>query len=96
MNTGVEIVLWVIAGVSARTVLPYLQTLKENPETKFDKAFLVPAVASLVISLLAVPFVLPSVPANSEWWTVYCIAFTGSYAVNDLLRTAQKLATVKK
>lgn len=77
-----------VAGILGRTVVPYLQTLRDEPNTQFDRKFLVPAVISLVLSLLTAPFVLGQLPSGADW----IAAFVFGWGANDISREAIKLA----
>ena len=51
-----------VLGALARTLVPYLETLRDNPETSFDRKFLVPPVVSCVIALVTLPLALSALP----------------------------------
>jgi len=91
MTESITTVLLIVAGVFARTLLPYLMMLIENHNQPFDKKFLIPAGVSLVVSLILVPFIMPSIDTSLPWFSIYSTAFTSSYILNDLARMAQKL-----
>jgi hypothetical protein len=86
------IIVAALLGITSRTVLPFLQTLKESPETKFDRKFLVPAVVSVIISLVFAPFVLLSVPLDAApTLQGMLITFAAAWGVTDVGRQGQKL-----
>ena len=63
----VVIYIFCILGIVSRTLLPFFQTLRDEPNTKWDNKFLVPPVASLVINLMIAPFVFRELPAGADW-----------------------------
>lgn len=92
MNTFL-VVLVALLGVLSRTLIPYLQTLKENPETTWDKKFYVPMLVSLVISALGFPLILGQLPP--EIWesasvAMYATVYAAAWGLTDITRTSQK------
>lgn len=90
------VIIAVLFGIVARTLIPFLQVLKENPETKFDRKFVVPAVATLIVSLLVSPFVFVALPPEqvnqtSPTFISLCVLFVAAWGTNDVLRQVQKL-----
>lgn len=89
------VVAAVLAGILARTILPFLQTLRDNPDTKFDKAFLVPAVVSVVIALITSPFIFAALPADQLGNAApdlldLALLFAAAWGLTDVAREAQK------
>lgn len=82
------VIAWVGVGVIARVIVPYLQTLKEHPDTKFDKAFLVPPLISAVISVITLPLVLDKMPMDVS---SPIAAFVWGWGSTDVIREIQKL-----
>jgi hypothetical protein len=58
------VIIAVLLGIVARTVLPYLQTLRDNPDTPFDRKFFMPAVITVLMALLTSPLVFAAIPAD--------------------------------
>jgi hypothetical protein len=84
----VVIYIFCILGIVSRTLLPFFQTLRDEPNTKWDNKFLVPPVASLVINLMIAPFVFRELPAGADWITAYIIG----WGVQDICREVAKSA----
>lgn len=88
----------VLLGILARTVLPYLQTLRDNPGTKFDRAFFVPAVVTVLISLITAPLVFAALPQDqlnnvAPTFTDLTLLFVAAWGTTDVVREGQKLIT---
>jgi uncharacterized membrane protein YkvI len=86
----------VLLGIAARTVVPFLQTLRENPEKKFDRKFVVPAVVTLLIAALTSPFVFAALPAEqlnnaAPTFTSLMLLFVAAWGTTDVIRESQKL-----
>lgn len=95
------VIIAVLFGIVARTVIPYLQTLKENPETKFDRAFLIPAVVTLIIAILSSPLVFAALPQDqlnnpSPTFTDAMLLFVAAWGMTDVARAGQKLFSSPK
>lgn len=88
MDTIIGIYIACLLGIAARTIVPYLMELKDNPEMQFDRKFLVPAIVAVIINLLAAPFVLQQLPGGTNW----IAAFIFGWGMNDISRDAIKLA----
>lgn len=91
----VLVILAVLLGIIARTVLPYLQTLRDAPETKFDRAFLVPAVVTLVIAILTSPLVFAALPQDqlsnpTPTFADAMLLFVAAWGTTDVVREGQK------
>jgi len=87
MNETTTIYIACALGVLARTLAPYLLTLKDKPDTKFDRKFLVPVIISVVINFFVAPFVFAQLPAGATWIG----AFTFGWGATDVSRDAIKL-----
>jgi hypothetical protein len=87
MNETTTIYIASVLGIVARTLVPFLLTIKDNPETKFDRKFLVPVIISVVINLLVAPFVFEQLPAGATWTG----AFIFGWGTTDISRDAMKL-----
>jgi hypothetical protein len=82
------------SGVLIRTVLPYLATLKENPDTKFDSKFLVPPLVSCVIALFTLPLLLTQLPPalleSAMTMQAFLAIFAAAWGTTDIAREVQK------
>jgi hypothetical protein len=90
------VIIAVLLGIAGRTVVPYLETLREKPDTKFDRAFLIPPVVSLVIGLIISPLVLSVIPPEQlQVATLPGMAavFASAWGMTDIVRSGQKLIT---
>lgn len=88
------IILAAVLGIVGRTILPYLQTLQAHPDTKFDRAFLVPPIVSVIIALIAAPLALSAIAPES--WEIVTFQgmlgiFVAAWGATDLSRSGQKL-----
>ena len=79
-----------------RTLVPSLETLRDNPETPFDRRFLVPPVVSCVIALITLPLALSALP--KELLESAALSTSGLVAVflavrgaTDVVRSGQKV-----
>jgi len=79
--------LFVAVGIAARVLVPYLQALREHPETKFDKKYLVPIVISLVLNVMLVPTIVKTLPVGTD----YLLGFLAGWATTDVSREGTKL-----
>lgn len=91
----VLVIISLLLGIIARTVLPYLQTLRDAPETKFDRAFLVPAIVTLVIAALTSPFVFVALPQDqlnnpAPTFADAMVLFVTAWGMTDVVREGQK------
>lgn len=93
MSNTLIVVLVALLGVMGRVLVPYLQALKENPTIKFDRLFLVPAIASALIAAVGLPLILASLP-DSAWLATdvkaYVLVFVGAWGLTDMGRSLQK------
>lgn len=92
MNTFL-VVLMALLGVLSRTLIPYLQAKRDNPELPWDKKFYIPMLMSLIISGLGFPLVLSQLPA--EIWEaasvpMYAVIYASAWGLTDMSRTGQK------
>lgn len=92
----VLVIVAVLLGIVARTVIPFLQVLKENPQTKFDRAFLVPAAVSVVIALIVSPLVFAAIPEsqlNDASPTIgsLVLLWVSGWGMTDVIRQGQIL-----
>ena len=97
MNVTYVVLLVAVLAAVARTLVPYLQTLRDNPETTFDKKFLIPPVVSCVIALLTLPVSLASLPPellqpSTLSLSLLVAVFVAVWGVTDIARLFQKLA----
>ena len=84
------IYMWVGLGVLARVLLPYLNSMKEGKLPKWEAKYLLPPIMSVVISLVTLPLVLETMPAESMRQFA---AFAFGWANTDMSRFVQKLVT---
>ena len=76
--------------------MPYLETLRDNPETSFDRKFLVPPVVSCVIALITLPLALSALPKelveSPVLTTCGLVAvFLAVWGATDVVRSGQKV-----
>ena len=97
MNPTVVVLIVAASGALARTLVPYLETLKDNPDTPFNRKFLIPPVVSSVISLVTLPLALSALPREmleSPTLSISGLAaiFLAVWGATDIARTVQKAA----
>lgn len=97
MNSTVVVVVTAVVAIVARTLIPYLLTLRDQPDTKFDRKFLIPPIVSCIIALLTLPVSLSALPPELLQPTVPGLSlivsvFVAVWGVTDVVRTVQKLA----
>ncbi len=96
-STATFVVLLVAAlGALARTLVPYLETLRDAPDTAFDRKFLVPPLVSCVIALITLPLALSALPKDlieSPTLSVSGLVavFLAVWGATDMARSGQKL-----
>ncbi len=100
MSPTVFVVTVSIAAALARTLVPFLQTLRDNPETKFDRQFLVPPIVSSVIAVITLPIALSSLPPElmspaSLNLSIGVAIFLAVWGATDITREIQKLLAVR-
>ncbi len=99
MNVETIAAIAFILGPIGRTAWDYLWKLKENPETQFDRKYIVTLAASLGISLIVGIFYLPSVLGNiPEGSTAYIFfsTFSTGFTLNHLINTAVSSTTTSE
>ena len=79
-----------------RTLVPYLETLRDNPETSFDRKFLVPPAVSCVIALITLPLALSALPKElMESATLSAsglvAVFLAVWGATDVVRSGRKV-----
>lgn len=89
------VIIAVLLGIVARTVIPFLQTLRDAPDTKFDRAFLVPAIVTLIIALLTSPLVFAALPQDQlnnpePTFADATLLFVAAWGMTDVVREGQK------
>ncbi len=89
------VIVAVLLGITARTVIPFLQTLRDNPETQFDRKFVIPAVMTLLIALITSPLVFAALPQDQfsnpdPTFGSLILLFTAAWGATDVIREAQK------
>ena len=94
------IIVAALAGVVARTLLPFLVTLRDNPNTPFDRAFLVPPLVSTLIAVFGLPLVLNALPpevlnATEQSLQLFTTVFVAAWGASDIVREGQKLLSGK-
>lgn len=93
MSSTVIVVGMALLGVLGRTLVPYLQTLKDKPETPFDRRFLLPAIASSLMAIIGLPLILAGLP-DSAWLATdvkaFVLVFVGAWGLTDIGRALQK------
>lgn len=89
------IVVAVLLGIIARTAVPFIQVLRDNPNTPFDRQFIIPAVMTLLIALLTSPLVFAALPRDqlnnpSPTFESLCLLFLAAWGTTDAIREGQK------
>lgn len=74
-------------GVVSRTWVPYLQALRDNPDIKFDKKFLLPALISALLNLFLVPAAITVAGPIPSFAAGYVLG----WGLQDISRAGQKL-----
>lgn len=89
------VILFAVLGIVARIVVPYLFVLKDHPETKFDRAYILPAIVSVLIGVLTSPLTIAALPPET-WQAVtpaaLCGVFLAAWGMTDIVRLGQKQA----
>lgn len=96
LNPIVVVLIVAASGALARTLVPFLQTLQENPEVKFDRKFLVPPIVACIISLITLPVALSAIPKDLIESPALSISglvavFLSVWGATDIVRSGQKL-----
>ena len=68
-----------VLGALARTLVPYLEQLRDNPDTQFDRKFLLLPLVSCIIALITLPLALSAMP--KELLEVPAVTSSGLIAV---------------
>jgi hypothetical protein len=90
------VIIAVLLGISGRTIVPYLEELRDKPETPFDRKFLIPPAVSLVIGLIMSPLVLSAIPPetlNQIGITGLAGIFAAAWGLTDIARSGQKVVS---
>jgi hypothetical protein len=94
MNNTLLIIVFALLGVLGRTITPYLQALKDNPNTPFDRKFLIPPIVSVVIAVITLPLILSALPADawlSNTIPGFVTVFVSAWGLTDIARAGQKV-----
>ncbi len=78
--------LGIFCGILARTFLPYLVKLKNNPKMKWNNKYLVSAGAGIILSII-----LTIAVAQYYELMSFGVAFAAAFTLQSLSRTTQKL-----
>jgi hypothetical protein len=93
MSNTVIVVFVALLGVICRALVPFLQVLKDQPETTFDRKFVVPAIVTIVIAIFGLPLVLSGMP-ESAWAAIdikgFVLVFVAAWGLTDIARAGQK------
>ena len=86
-----------LLGTVARTLFPFLVVLRDNPGTKFDRQFLVPALMSFLISVVTFPMIVTQLPAElietqNMTAVIFAMIFAAAWGLTDIAREGQKIA----
>jgi len=85
-----QIIVWVLAGILARTVVPYLIKLKDGT-LPFEPKYLVSPLISVLISLLMSPLLFAAMPADLAGpWAAFVFGWFESDAIRELLRLIEQ------
>lgn len=90
------VIIAVLLGIAGRTVVPYLEALRDAPDTKWERRFWVPPAVSLVIGLIMSPLVLSAIPADQlANVTIPGLAalFAAAWGLTDIARSGQKFVS---
>lgn len=72
-------------GALARTFVPYIVKIKENPKIKWDNNYLKPALAGIILALI-----IATLMANQVQDVGLLSGFTLAYTLHSLSREVQK------
>jgi len=86
LDPTIVAIIGIFLGCFARTVFPYLKKVEENPDTAFDRKYLVSLLIALISSVIGAILIIPSfqVPQGATV-VVFSIAFTTGWGANDIL-----------
>ena len=79
--------LGILAGVLARTMVPYLVKLKKNPKLKWNNKYLVSSVSGFLLSVIISYIILLQIGLELNFGTSFLLGFT----LQSLSRDVQKL-----
>jgi len=81
----------ILAGVLARTLLPWLRKLREGQALSFGRRYLFSALASLIIGVILTLVIFPKLEAESgdlsfeSLFKLFCLAFGFGFGWNALV-----------
>jgi hypothetical protein len=86
LDPTIVAIIGIFLGCFARTVFPYLKKVEEDPDTVFDKKYLVSLLIALISSIIGAILIIPSfqIPQGANM-VVFSIAFTTGWGTNDIL-----------
>lgn len=91
-NTWI-VILMALLGALGRTIVPFLQALQTNPDTQFDRKFVIPAAVAAVLSIIGLPLILSGLP-DSAWSAggvkEFVLVFVAAWGLTDMARAGQK------
>ena len=97
MKLSLGALIGIGVGILFRTFVPYLNVIREDPNTKFDKKFLIPPLVSLITSIPLAIALLPQVSSSSgNFVQDFVSAFTVSYTAQDITREVQKASSSRR
>lgn len=93
MSNVTLVIVMALLGTAGRTIVPFLQVLQANPETKFDRKFTIPAVVAAILSVIGLPLILSGLP-DSAWLASdvrgFVLVFVAAWGLTDMARATQK------
>jgi hypothetical protein len=91
---GLLIVFVVTSGAVCRTILPYLLVLRKNRTIIFNRKYLIPLAASVIIAMITVPMILATLSPLQLIAPLTLVTaiplFMAGYGFNALSRDLQK------
>ena len=95
MSPVLILVTALVVGIAVRTILPFLITLRDNPDVTWNRRFFLPPLISLVIAIILSPLAIASLPPDALNMPVtvagLALLFTSGYGSTDVVRDVQKL-----
>ncbi len=76
----------ILAGVLARTFVPFLAEIKRKPEIKWKNSYLISAYAGLALALFTSLVIYAQLGEELDFWA----AFTTAFTLQSLARSTQK------
>lgn len=76
----------VTGGIVSRTLVPYLVIIQQEPHTKFDRAFLLPALIAVVLGIMAAPLLFGSVTGSETYVSAYVLGWGGTDIIREGLK----------